>query len=104
MSRQLISKIELEPSRQTPATKSCFRRPLPPQPPGPGLQEAGATAVLLAKRPFPFLSRDLWLVPDIPQDCFIMEGMNREGEDFYYMHVLIEVVADDPETLARRGR
>ena len=28
--------------------------------------------------------------------------MNREGEDFYYMHVLIEVVADDPETLERR--
>ena len=33
---------------------------------------------------------------------YLKEGMNREGEDFYYMHVLIEVVADDPETLERR--
>ena len=33
---------------------------------------------------------------------YLKEGMNREREDFYYMHVLIEVVADDPETLERR--
>ena len=28
--------------------------------------------------------------------------MNREGEDFYYMHTLIEVVADNPDTLEQR--
>lgn len=33
---------------------------------------------------------------------YLKEGMNREGEDFYYMHTLIEVVADDPETLEQR--
>ena len=28
--------------------------------------------------------------------------MNRQGEDFYYMHTLIEVTASDPETLEHR--
>ena len=28
--------------------------------------------------------------------------MNREGQDFYYMHTLIEVIADDPDTLEQR--
>ena len=55
----------------------------------------------------------MWDVGDTRQDfeelgdaiyagTYLKEGMNREGEDFYYMHVLIEVVADDPETLERR--
>ncbi len=41
-------------------------------------------------------------------DCAITSGlylkdvMNRQGEDFYYMHTLIEVVADDPDTLEQR--
>ena len=29
--------------------------------------------------------------------------MNRQGEDFYYMHTLIEVTAPDPETLEQRA-
>ena len=33
---------------------------------------------------------------------YLKEGMNREGQDFYYMHTLIEVVADDPATLEQR--
>ena len=33
---------------------------------------------------------------------YLKEGMNREGEDFYYMHTLIEVTADDPDTLEQR--
>ena len=33
---------------------------------------------------------------------YLKEGMNREGEDFYYMHTLIEVVANDPDTLEQR--
>ena len=33
---------------------------------------------------------------------YLKEGMNREGEDFYYMHTLIEVVADNPDTLEQR--
>lgn len=28
--------------------------------------------------------------------------MNRQGENFYYMHTLIEVTASDPETLEQR--
>ena len=32
----------------------------------------------------------------------LKEGMNREGQDFYYMHTLIEVIADDPDTLEQR--
>ena len=27
---------------------------------------------------------------------YLKEGMNREGQDFYYMHTLIEVIADEP--------
>ena len=33
---------------------------------------------------------------------YLKEGMNREGQDFYYMHTLIEVFADDPDTLEQR--
>ena len=33
---------------------------------------------------------------------YLKEGMNREGQDFYYMHTLIEVIADDPDTLEQR--
>jgi hypothetical protein len=33
---------------------------------------------------------------------YLKESMNRAGEDFYYMHTLIEVTADDPEILERR--
>ncbi len=38
----------------------------------------------------------------ISAGMYLKEGMNREGEDFYYMHTLIEVVADDPDTLEQR--
>ena len=38
----------------------------------------------------------------ISAGLFLKEGMNREGEDFYYMHTIIEVVADDPDTLEQR--
>ena len=33
---------------------------------------------------------------------YLKEGMNREGQDFYYMHTLIEVIADDPDALEQR--
>ena len=33
---------------------------------------------------------------------YLKERMNREGQDFYYMHTLIEVIADDPDTLEQR--
>lgn len=33
---------------------------------------------------------------------YLKEGMNREGQDFYYMHTLIEVIADDPDILEQR--
>ena len=33
---------------------------------------------------------------------YLKEGMNREGQDFYYMHTLIEVIADEPDTLEQR--
>ncbi len=33
---------------------------------------------------------------------YLKKGMNREGQDFYYMHTLIEVIADDPDTLEQR--
>ena len=33
---------------------------------------------------------------------YLKEGMNRDGQDFYYMHTLIEVIADDPDTLEQR--
>ena len=38
----------------------------------------------------------------IAAGLYLKEGMNRNNEDFYYMHTLIEVVADDPETLEQR--
>ena len=38
----------------------------------------------------------------IASGLFLKEQMNRQGEDFYYMHTVIEVVADDPETLEQR--
>lgn len=33
---------------------------------------------------------------------YLKDVMNRQGEDFYYMHTLIEVMADDPDTLEQR--
>ncbi len=33
---------------------------------------------------------------------YLKEGINRKGEDLYYMHTTLEVVADDPETLEQR--
>ena len=33
---------------------------------------------------------------------YLKDIMNRQGEDFYYMHTLIEVTANDPETLELR--
>ena len=38
----------------------------------------------------------------ITSGLYLKDGMNRQGEDFYYMHTLIEVVADDPDTLEQR--
>ena len=38
----------------------------------------------------------------ISAGLYLKEGMNREGQDFYYMHTLIEVIADDPDTLEQR--
>ena len=38
----------------------------------------------------------------ISSGLYLKEAMNRQGEDFYYMHTLIEVTADDPETLEQR--
>lgn len=38
----------------------------------------------------------------INSGLYLKEAMNRQGEDFYYMHTLIEVTADDPETLEQR--
>lgn len=35
---------------------------------------------------------------------YIKDKMNREGEDFYYMHTIIEVIAFDEETLETRIR
>ena len=33
---------------------------------------------------------------------YIKERMNRDGEDFYYMHTLIEIAADNEELLGKR--
>lgn len=33
----------------------------------------------------------------ITSGLYLKDVMNRQGEDFYYMHTLIEVVADDPD-------
>lgn len=38
----------------------------------------------------------------ITSGLYLKDVMNRQGEDFYYMHTLIEVVADDPDTLEKR--
>lgn len=38
----------------------------------------------------------------ISSGLYLKDVMNRQGEDFYYMHTLIEVIADDPETLEQR--
>ena len=38
----------------------------------------------------------------INSGLYLKDVMNRQGEDFYYMHTLIEVVANDPETLEQR--
>ena len=38
----------------------------------------------------------------ITSGLYLKDVMNRRGEDFYYMHTLIEVVADDPDTLEQR--
>lgn len=38
----------------------------------------------------------------ITSGLYLKDVMNRQGEDFYYMHTFIEVVADDPDTLEQR--
>lgn len=38
----------------------------------------------------------------ISSGLYLKDAMNRQGEDFYYMHTMIEVTADDPETLEQR--
>lgn len=38
----------------------------------------------------------------ISSGMYLKDVMNRQGEDFYYMHTLIEVTAEDPETLEQR--
>lgn len=38
----------------------------------------------------------------ITSGLYLKDVMNRQGEDFYYMHTLIEVVADDPDTMEQR--
>lgn len=38
----------------------------------------------------------------INSGLYLKDVMNRQGEDFYYMHTLIEVTANDPETLEQR--
>lgn len=38
----------------------------------------------------------------ITSGLYLKDVMNRQGEDFYYMQTLIEVVADDPDTLEQR--
>ena len=38
----------------------------------------------------------------ITSGLYLKDVMNRQGEDFYYMHTLIEMVADDPDTLEQR--
>ena len=39
----------------------------------------------------------------ISSGLYLKDVMNRQGEDFYYMHTLIEVTAPDPETLEQRA-
>ncbi len=38
----------------------------------------------------------------INSGLYLKDAINRQGEDFYYMHTLIEVTAEDPETLEQR--
>ena len=38
----------------------------------------------------------------INSGLYLKDVMNRQGEDFYYMHTMVEVTADDPETLEQR--
>ena len=38
----------------------------------------------------------------INSGLYLKDVMNRQGEDFYYMHTIIEVTAEDPETLEQR--
>ena len=38
----------------------------------------------------------------ISSGLYLKDAMNRQGGDFYYMHTLVEVVADDAETLEQR--
>lgn len=38
----------------------------------------------------------------INSGLYLKEAINRQGEDFYYMHTIIEVTASDPETLEQR--
>ncbi len=38
------------------------------------------------------------LASAITAGLYLKDVMNRQGEDFYYMHTLVEVVAGDPET------
>jgi hypothetical protein len=38
----------------------------------------------------------------ISSGLYLKDAMNRQGEDFYYMHTLIEVTAEDAETLEQR--
>lgn len=38
----------------------------------------------------------------IASGLYLKDAMNRQGEDFYYMYTLIEVTANDPETLEQR--
>lgn len=38
----------------------------------------------------------------ISSGMYIKEKMNREGEDFFYMHTLIEITAEDEELLNKR--
>ena len=38
----------------------------------------------------------------ISSGLYLKDAMNRQGEEFYYMHTLIEVVADNAETLEQR--
>ena len=38
----------------------------------------------------------------ISSGLYLKDAMNRQGEDFYYMHTLVEVTADDPETLEQQ--
>ena len=38
----------------------------------------------------------------ISSGLYLKDAINRQGEDFYYMHTLIEVTAEDTETLEQR--